>query len=110
MTTREIATIRFRDQDSGDLGVVIVKVDTERRTASLTTSFRRDGDLQAVLDLGVLEQVMLALMEARHQIGSEPSELNVPAPDAFIGTIRTIVEFLAGGDFALPLRRHLAHG
>jgi len=60
--------------------------------ASLTTSLRRDGDVQANLDAGALEQVMRALMEARHQIGDEPTELNLPAQEAFISVIRTIVD------------------
>jgi hypothetical protein len=96
---REVATVRFRDQDSGELGIVIVRVDAERRMASLTTSLRRDGDIQANLDAGALEQVMRALMEARHQIGDEPTELNVPAPEAFISVIRTIVDCLAVEDY-----------
>lgn len=100
---REIATIRFRDQESGDLGVVIIKVDAERRFASLTTSLRQDGDVQATFDAGTLEQVMRALMEARHQMGSKPTELNVPAPEAFIGAIKTIVEFIAAGDFGAAI-------
>jgi hypothetical protein len=94
-----VATVRFRDQDSGDLGVVIVKVDAEKRTATLTTSLRRDGDVEANVDAGALEQVMRALMEAHRQIGPQPTELNVPAPESFLSVIRAVIDFLAAEDY-----------
>jgi hypothetical protein len=59
---REIAAIRFRDRESLDGAVVIVR--QADRDVGLCVSLRSDGDVEVFFDTVVAEQLLNAIREA----------------------------------------------
>ena len=58
-----IATINFRDLDSGDEAVVIVRSGSDRVALALT--LRTEGDVEVVMPADVCAELAAALSEAR---------------------------------------------
>jgi hypothetical protein len=64
-----VANLEFVDGDSGEIGLVLVRV--EGRLVGLTLSLMNNGDIEAFLDAKALDPLIEALRTARTMVANE---------------------------------------